>query len=104
VQFLTPSKRKEIMSSWYDEAACKGMDPELFFPQTKGIVSHFKDLRRRCENCTVRDECEDQVISELVFCVNIREHKVGFRAGMSEKRLKNIAISIRKDRAKERAA
>lgn len=92
------------MASWYAEAACLGMDPDLFFPETKGIVKHFKDLRKKCETCPVRDDCEHQVLSELVFCTNIREHKVGFRAGMSEKKLKQIAIAIRKERLKEKAA
>lgn len=92
------------MSSWQNEAACKGMDTNLFFPDSKGIVPHFKHLKGLCNSCPVRDECEHDVLTELVFCVNFREHKVGYRAGMSEKKLKQIATAIRKERAKERAA
>lgn len=42
-------------SSWMDRAACRGVDPELFFPIT--VPSAY--VLRICEACPVREQCAD---------------------------------------------
>lgn len=47
---LTKSER------WEDEAACKGVGPEIFYPDIEaeeGPARHF------CNNCSVTEECRE---------------------------------------------
>jgi WhiB family redox-sensing transcriptional regulator len=39
---------------WYQDAACAGMDTELFFPERGGSTTAARAV---CASCTVRDEC-----------------------------------------------
>lgn len=39
---------------WMEEAACKGMDTELFFPETPVVI---RAAKRVCGGCAVRVEC-----------------------------------------------
>lgn len=41
---------------WMTHAACKGMDPDLFFPAQGGPVGPARDV---CRDCPVRAECLD---------------------------------------------
>ena len=47
------------MATWTDEAACRGEDPELFFPL--GLGHEFSGQIRRakaiCGRCPVREDC-----------------------------------------------
>jgi len=47
---------KEKDRSWVAEAKCKGMDTRLFFP-SGGRPN--KDIRRLCESCSVRKQCQE---------------------------------------------
>lgn len=42
--------------SWRDDAACKGMDPELFHPY-RGAVRQHRRAVAVCAECPVRAEC-----------------------------------------------
>ncbi len=44
---------------WRNEAACRDVDPDLFFPiGTTGIaVEHVDAAKRICATCTVREPC-----------------------------------------------
>lgn len=42
------------MSGWRDKAACRDMDPELFFPTTRG---EERLARKACSTCPVILEC-----------------------------------------------
>ena len=44
------------MSGWQDEAACRGVDTNLFFPENADVDDQVLAL---CENCPVKDECRD---------------------------------------------
>jgi len=44
------------MSGWQDEAACRGIDTNLFFPENADVDDQVLAL---CENCPVKDECRD---------------------------------------------
>jgi WhiB family redox-sensing transcriptional regulator len=41
---------------WEDRALCAEIDPELFFPEGRGIHT-VRDARRICAACEVRDQC-----------------------------------------------
>lgn len=49
--------------SWMENAACKGMDTEIFFP-TKGRESTAALARKVCSGCTVQKQCKDYGINE----------------------------------------
>ena len=42
--------------AWKSRAACRGMDPELFFPD-RGVVPH--EALKACALCPVRVECRE---------------------------------------------
>lgn len=46
-------------TDWLDAGACKGADPELFFPVAVGVVGQRQAAvaQRICERCQVRREC-----------------------------------------------
>lgn len=59
---------------WMHAAACRGMDPELFFPaRGEGIDT----ARHVCRSCDVRAEC-------LAYCMSLDEHH-GIWGGLSER-------------------
>ena len=47
--------------SWMDEAACRGTDPEAFFPDIH--VAMPKLVRRICSSCPVQVECLEYSMS-----------------------------------------
>jgi WhiB family redox-sensing transcriptional regulator len=46
-------------TDWRDQAACRRLDPELFFPvSTSGAsLPQVETARRICERCSVRTAC-----------------------------------------------
>jgi WhiB family redox-sensing transcriptional regulator len=49
------------MSTWWIlEAACRGHDPEIFFPSTSAeVVKHLDTAQQICGTCIVQAECLD---------------------------------------------
>ena len=47
------------MSDWRDQAACRGEDPELFFPIGAGDAAliQVEQARGVCQRCPVIEEC-----------------------------------------------
>lgn len=47
------------MSGWSDRAACRGEDPELFFPvgEGKAFEAQTKRAVRVCRRCDVTQDC-----------------------------------------------
>ena len=39
--------------SWLDQAACRGMDTDLFYPTQNGL----REYREICSGCPVRSQC-----------------------------------------------
>lgn len=58
---------------WRLEAACAGMDVNLFVPARRGADPH-PDAIAACERCTVRDECRNDTDTD--------DHT--FRGGMTQ--------------------
>lgn len=47
------------MSNWIDDANCRGIDPDIFFPESKGDATAAK---RVCRSCRVVAECFSQAV------------------------------------------
>lgn len=60
--------------AWMDDANCRGLDTEEFFPPPFGRVTLA--TRRVCGACTVRSECLQYAI---------RNHEKGYWGGIEEK-------------------
>ena len=47
------------MADWFDRAACKGMDPELFFPvgTTGPALVQIAEAKAICAECPVAVDC-----------------------------------------------
>lgn len=49
-----------MSSHWDDQAACKGMDTELWFSETDWCVTKAKDI---CAGCPVAERCREEAVS-----------------------------------------
>lgn len=47
------------MTHWLDRAACRDVDPEIFFPTGSGVLGEREVIRAKavCRRCPVRPEC-----------------------------------------------
>lgn len=56
-----PTAPSSVNPAWVEEALCPEVDPELFFPPTKGgnaiKDSHYDNARRICQRCPVKTQC-----------------------------------------------
>jgi WhiB family transcriptional regulator, redox-sensing transcriptional regulator len=77
------------VNDWRKEAACRGLDPELFFPERGESV---KPATRVCDSCVVRTDC-------LEYSLAAREH-FGIWGGLAERQRRRI----RSARTRERRA
>jgi len=67
--------------NWVDYAACKGMDPNIFFPERGASTEPARNV---CSNCTVRIQCAQYAID------NADRH--GIWGGLSEKKRRKIRM------------
>lgn len=67
------------MKAWWLEAACRGMDPNVFFTESKTKVAKAKAI---CAECPVREDC-------LADALEMPEHlqEYGIRAGLTPSEL-----------------
>ena len=65
---------------WMEHAACKGMDPELFFPERGTSPDEYAEIRAVCTSCPVREACLDYGMLE----------KFGFYGGKSERERREL--------------
>lgn len=83
-----------ILFMWKDDAACKGMDTDLFFPRNER--SKHQEVRDACEVCVVLQQC---------LSYAIRGGLTGIWAGMgTRERMRyaadhNIPFGTRKEAA-----
>jgi WhiB family redox-sensing transcriptional regulator len=47
--------------AWLDQAACRGLDPERFFPES-GEHTKAAEAKAICAGCQVRDQCRDLAV------------------------------------------
>lgn len=74
--------------SWRSKGACKGLDPDVFYPDTDDLALEAKAV---CGDCAVRQPC-------LEFALNQREHE-GVWGGATEKERRRILRQRRKTAA-----
>lgn len=73
---------------WQEHAACRGEDPELFFPASTSGPDHERQIRAAkavCELCTVRFECLQDAMG--------RHAQDGIWGGMTDVERKRLALS-----------
>lgn len=70
---------------WMERAACKGTDPDLFFPS---VGDTAKPFIKACEPCPVRDECLEWGLHE----------KFGVWGGLTERERRIIRTKRRRSR------
>lgn len=46
---------------WMQDAKCRGLDPELFFPQRQGDKA--ENAKALCQTCEVRRECAEHAFA-----------------------------------------
>lgn len=51
---------------WTEHAACRGLNPTLFFPEGRGS-NHLREAAKAvCHGCPVRRECLDYAIEQRI--------------------------------------
>jgi len=48
---------------WFDQAACKGLPPAVFYPEDVSQWEHAGLVRDLCASCPVRTECIDYSVT-----------------------------------------
>jgi WhiB family redox-sensing transcriptional regulator len=80
-------------TEWASEAACRGLDPMIFYPATDEEAETAKEI---CGACPVQVECLEHAIDE-------REHN-GVWGGATEKERQRIIRRRRRQRALAKAS
>jgi WhiB family transcriptional regulator, redox-sensing transcriptional regulator len=52
-----------LRSRWWERAACRGEDPDLFFP-TRGETDKVEAAKAVCADCSVRADCLEEGLYE----------------------------------------
>jgi WhiB family redox-sensing transcriptional regulator len=75
-------------SDWVESAACRGTDPDIFFPPRHQMATR---ARRICAGCTVSDDCLEAALREEDgFPLSIRA-SLGVRGGKTGTQRHDIA-------------
>ena len=51
------------MSEWQEQANCRGLNPDIFFPE-RGDVATYKLAKSVCAECVVQEQCLEENIYE----------------------------------------
>lgn len=81
--------RNPLGGEWQQYGACRGLDPDMFFPQRGDTVREAKTV---CDACPVRPQCLEYAITN--------GEKFGIWGGLSERERRRI----RRQRADNRVA
>ena len=77
----------DLERAWMSQANCKGMDPELFFPD-RGDAWTVRAAKATCDACNVEVQC-------LEYALTHRE-RYGIYGGKSERQRRQILCDRRK--------
>lgn len=55
-----------VESPWFTGAACRGLDPELFFSDSQPVLGRAKEI---CKSCGIRESCLEWAIKREEFGV-----------------------------------
>lgn len=64
---------------WSEQANCRGVDPDLFYPE-RGVST--AEPKRVCSGCVVRDDCLEYAL--------VNGEKFGIWGGLSERERRRI--------------
>lgn len=80
---------------WMDDAACKGMHTNLFFPKREGLAGQraAAEARAICRGCPVREQCLDYVLDGKGGWQNF-----GIYAGLTVKGRQRLRVERRQMR------
>lgn len=70
-----------VRPDWFDDAACRDTDPEVFFP-TRGEMVDVAAAKAICRECRVRAQCLEMAL--------VDNEKFGIWGGMSERQRRAI--------------
>lgn len=73
--------------TWWDDAACRGLDPDLFYPE---LGSNGDEAKEVCRVCPVRLQC-------LEFSLDNHE-KSGIWGGYGKRERRRLAAARRASR------
>ena len=76
-----PEKAILNKQHWRTKAACKGLDPSIFYPATED-EDDAQPAKAVCSECAVREEC-------LEYALGFREHE-GVWGGATERERRRI--------------
>ena len=83
---MTPQLTDSALDGdWHRHAACRGMDPEMFFP-LRGEANEAAFAVATCGTCPVRGEC-------AAYALAHGEH-FGVWGGLSESRRKRLRRTV----------
>ena len=68
--------------SWMEQAACRGVDPDLFFPQRGEMTGREHEAVRVCRGCMVRIDCLEYALDNTIM--------YGIWGGLSERQRRRI--------------
>ena len=80
-------------NNWRDDAACIGMETELFYP---GAVDERKYVQKTCDNCPVKLEC-------LATALATKDTDNGIHGGQVPSEKRKIVEALRRLRLLEDA-
>ena len=69
----------EMRADWHGQANCRGIDPELFFPERGGSSAEAKAV---CAGCVVREQCLDYALEN--------HERFGIWGGLSERQRRHV--------------
>lgn len=69
----------EMRADWHSQANCRGIDPELFFPERGGSSAEAKAV---CAGCVVREQCLDYALEN--------HERFGIWGGLSERQRRRV--------------
>jgi WhiB family redox-sensing transcriptional regulator len=73
--------------SWRDQAACRGLDPDIFYPVTDDEAD-AAEAQAVCARCPVREPCGEYALSS--------REKLGVWGGLTERDRRRIVRHRRK--------
>jgi len=74
-----------VLNVWRELGACRGLDPEVFFPETDEEADEAKAI---CAECPVRVACLEHALA--------RREKVGVWGGTTERERRRIVRQRRR--------
>jgi WhiB family transcriptional regulator, redox-sensing transcriptional regulator len=79
------------ISSWWEQAACRSADPDLFFPVSAGSAgAELATAKAVCASCAIRQRC-------LEYALDTRQEH-GVWGGTSEDERRALVAGRRRDR------